>query len=70
MIDNKIINSISMRVHLVNAIAWAGVIVAISNTLPEFSFKAVSIMITGFMLEMLLLIGAFRELRKQNNKNV
>lgn len=58
-----------MRVHLVNAIAWAGVIVAIRNMIPEFSFKAVSIMITGLLLEMLLPIGAFRELRKQNNKN-
>jgi hypothetical protein len=67
MIHKKAIDRISMRVHLINAIAWAGVMLAVGNTLPEFSFKAVSIMITGFMLEMLLLIGAFRELRKQNS---
>ena len=67
MIDNKIINRISMRVHLINAIAWGGVMIAISNTLPEFNYKTVSIMIAVFTLEMLLLIGALRELKKHNN---
>ncbi|MGB6034832.1 MAG: hypothetical protein WBG42_01095 [Cryomorphaceae bacterium] len=57
-----------MRVHIVNAIAWAGVIIALSNTIPTFTFQATSILIAGFMLEMMLLIVAFREL-KARNKN-
>jgi hypothetical protein len=68
MTDNKTINRISMSVHIINAIAWAGVMTTIRKELPKFTSKIASIMITGFMLEILLLIGAFGVLRTHNNK--
>jgi putative copper export protein len=68
MLENKTINRISMRAHLVNALAWAGALLAISYTIPEFRIQTASILIVGFMLEMLMLIVAFRQLRTHNNK--
>jgi putative copper export protein len=68
MFENKTINRISMRAHLANALAWAGALLAISYTIPEFKTQTASILIVGFMLEMLMLIVAFKQLRTHNNK--